>query len=98
MSWGTKEYLRGEALMLTVIIVSALALAGVAHVCRRMEARHRARMVAMRWDQISAQGRSRTPASRALLASRRQLGRARDPLLLTAICVAIGSVALLPHA
>src|SRR5689334_12102601 len=80
---------RGE-MMLAVVVAMALALAGVAHLCRRWESRHRARLVAMRWDEISAQSRSRKPATRALLAGRRQLGRARDPLLLTAVCVTIG--------
>jgi hypothetical protein len=74
--------------MLALIIGLAVALAGFAHVCRRIELRQQARMVSMRWDEISARG---------LIAGRRLMGRARDPLLLMALCVAVASVALLPH-
>jgi hypothetical protein len=83
--------------MLALIIGLAVALAGFAHVCRRIELRQQARMVSMRWDEISARGRSRTAAARGLIAGRRLMGRARDPLLLMALCVAVASVALLPH-
>lgn len=79
---------------LVAITTAALALAAVAHVCRRAEHRRRARLVGMRWDEIARHDQSRTRAHRTVAVVRRSVSRTRDALFLVALCFGVAAVYL----
>lgn len=85
---------RGAVVDMILVTGASCTLALVAHQCRRWDRRHTARLVSMRWDEIARHDRNRSKMQRAGVSVRRAFGRAREALLLTAVCFGAAAVFL----